>query len=250
LIDLLEADEVFTAGQFRERAIAVLGDLRHRGKLPVIAAGTGLYLRALLEGLADAPTRSEELRARLRAREKRAGPGSLHRLLARVDSEAAARIASRDTQKIIRAIEMRVLAGKSVGEIHRGGRAPLQGYAITKIGLLPPRAELYARIDARVESMMKAGWPSEVRGLVDRGIPADAKPFQFIGYSAIREAIKAGKNPGAAVPSIQLATRRFAKRQITWFRKEPGVHWLAGFGDNPEITLAALSLLRSVPAEA
>lgn len=243
LVDLVEPDEVFTAGQYRERAVEVLGDLRRRGKLPVITAGTGLYLRALLLGLAEAPTRSEELRERLRKRVKRSGPASLHRLLKRLDPDSAARIAPRDTQKIIRAVELRVLSGKPVGEIHRSGRTPLQGFAVTKIGLLSPRAQLYARIDARVKSMMNAGWPSEVQTLIRTGIPADAKPFQFIGYSALRELIQAGKNPEAAVPAIQQATRRFAKRQITWFRKEPDVHWLTGFGDDPEVVAAALNLI-------
>jgi len=242
LVDLVEPNEVFTAGQYRQRAMEVLEDLRRRNKLPVITAGTGLYLRALLEGLADAPTRSEELRERLRERVRRHGPASLHRLLARIDSEAAARIAPRDTQKIIRAIEMRILAGKSVAEIHRSGRSPLQGYDVRKIGLLPVRAQLYARIDARVEAMMAAGWMTEVRELIRRGVPAEAKAFQFIGYSDLRRQIEGKRNPAEVVPAIQQATRRFAKRQITWFRKEPRVHWLTGFGDDPDVFGAALKI--------
>ncbi|HTR47597.1 MAG TPA: tRNA (adenosine(37)-N6)-dimethylallyltransferase MiaA [Verrucomicrobiae bacterium] len=242
LTDLVEPDEIFTAGEYRQRAIKALEDLRRRKKLPIIAAGTGLYLRALLEGLADAPARSEELRERLRARAERHGAASLHRLLARLDREASDRIAPRDTQKIIRAVEMRVLTGKPVSEIHGSGRNPLQGYDIRKIGLLPPRTRLYARIDARVEAMMAAGWADEVRGLIHRGVPASSKPFQFIGYSELRNRVEAEKDPKAAIPAIQQATRRFAKRQITWFRKEPIVHWLTGFGDEPEILAAALKV--------
>ena len=124
LVDLVEPDEVFTAGEYRRRALEVLEDVRQRGKLPILTAGTGLYLRALLEGLADAPARSEELRERLREKAAQRGPEYLHRLLARLDREAAGRIAPRDTQKIIRAIEMRVLAGKPVGEIHRAAAPP------------------------------------------------------------------------------------------------------------------------------
>jgi tRNA dimethylallyltransferase len=226
----------------------VLEDVRQRGKLPILTAGTGLYLRALLEGLADAPTRSEELRERLRGKVQARGPEHLHRLLKRLDPEAANRIAARDTQKIIRAIEMRVLAGKAVGEIHRSGRNGLKGFTVTKIGLSPPRDRLYERIDARVNAMFAAGWADEVRRLVEMGVPADAKPFQFIGYSDLRNQIASGRAPTEVVEKIRQATRRFAKRQITWFRKEPDVHWLAGFGDDPDVIAAALQFARGVAA--
>ena len=240
LMDLVEPSEVFTAGDYRRRAIAALEDLRRRGRLPILTAGTGLYLRALVEGLADAPVRSEELRERLRRMATRRGPDHLHKVLARVDGEAAARIAPRDTQKIIRAIEMRLLAKKPVGEIHRGGRERLEDYDVMKIGLLPPRAALYARINARVESMIEAGWIEEVRRLISAGLPTDVKPFQFIGYAELREHIEGRIPRDEAIRCIQQATRNFAKRQITWFRKEPAVHWLSGFGDDPDIAAAAL----------
>ena len=142
---------------------------------------------------------------------------------------------ARDTQKIIRAIEMRLVTGKTVGEIHRSGRDPLAGYEVIKIGLLPPRAALYERIHARVEAMIRAGWIDEVRQLVADGVPADAKPFQFIGYAEWREHLAGRLGKEEAVLRIQQATRNFAKRQITWFRKESAVHWLEGFGDDPEI---------------
>lgn len=245
LVDLVEPHEVFTAGQYRQRALEVLEDLRQRKKTPILTAGTGLYLRALLEGLAEAPTRSDQLRERLGGRLKQHGTSYLYRLLARLDPESARRIAPRDAQKIIRALEIRVLAGKPVGEIHRAGRQPLEGYQIAKIGLLPPRAALYARINARVESMIKAGWPGEVAELIKRDIPAGAKPFQFIGYAELRRQIEGGRNPEEAVAAIQQATRRFAKRQITWFRKEPGVEWLTGFGDDLTVASAALGLARA-----
>jgi tRNA dimethylallyltransferase len=250
LVDLVEPDEVFTAGDFRRHALERLDDMRQRGKLPIITAGTGLYLRALLEGLADAPERSEELRERLRKRAAKHGPLHLHRVLARMDREAAARIAPRDTQKIIRAIEIRNLAGKSVGEVHRRGRSALGGFEIRKIGLQPPRDALYVRINTRVESMITAGWADEVRGLLARGVPADAKPFQFIGYAVLRERLIRGESSRAngcdiseAIPLIQQATRRFSKRQVTWFRKELNVHWLPGFGDDPKILSAALAAM-------
>jgi tRNA dimethylallyltransferase len=166
-------------------------------------------------------------------------------VLARMDPESAARISSPDTQKIIRAIELRLLTGKPMGEIHRSGRDALQGYEIIKIGLLPPRAALYARIHARTDAMLAAGWLEEMRRLVASGVPADAKPFQFIGYSQLRDHLAGRISEKDAVQQIQQATRRFAKRQLTWFRKEAGVHWLAGFGDAPEISSAALALVKS-----
>lgn len=274
LMDLAEPHEVFTAGDYRQRAIVVLDDLRARGKLPVLTVGTGLYLRALLEGLADAPTRSEELRTRLRERAAKRGPEHLHRVLTRLDAEAARRIAAQDEPKLIRAIEVCILAGKPISEVHRAGRAPLQGWTPVKIGLNPPRAALYDRINRRVQQMLEAGWLDEVRRLVAIGVPADAKPFQFIGYRELRAHLQRtagilpapdakrrgdftppqpstpprpaispqpaahGEDPIASPPSfeqtiaaIQQATRRYAKRQLTWFRKEPGVRWVAAFGD-------------------
>jgi tRNA dimethylallyltransferase len=256
LVDLVEPDEIFTAGDYRRHALLALDDLRRRSKLPILAAGTGLYLRALLEGLADAPTRSEELRDRLRRSAKQHGPVHLHKILARLDPASAARIAPRDTQKTIRAIEMRILAGKPVAEIFSAGRAhspdddrrkvrsnALEGYAITKIGLAPPRPALHARIDARVNEMLAAGWLDEVRALVSSGIPVDAKPFQFIGYADLRAHLEGRIPLAAAVANIQKSTRRFAKRQLTWFRREPDVHWLDSFGDADETIAAALDVI-------
>ena len=245
LMDLVEPAEIFTAGDYRRRALEALHDLRARKILPILTAGTGLYLRALLEGLAAAPQRSEEIRARLRQRAEQRGPEHLHRVLARLDSESAARISARDTQKVIRAIELRLLTGKPMGEIHRSGRDALQGYEIIKIGLLPPRAALYARIHARTDAMLAAGWLEEVRALVASGVSADAKPFQFIGYSQLREHLAGLITQEDAVHQIQQATRHFAKRQLTWFRKESSVHWLPGFGDAPEISAAALAIAKS-----
>lgn len=242
LIDLVEPYEVFTAGEYAARATTVLADVTARGRLPILTAGTGLYLRALLEGLSDAPARSEELRERLRRKVRVKGPLHLHAVLARLDPTAAQRIAAHDTQKVIRAIEMRILAGKAVHEIHGAGRKGLRGYAVTKIGLNPPRAALYEHIHARVEVMLASGWLEEVRRLIGEGVPRDAKPFQFIGYAELREHVEGRIPLEAAVASIQQATRRYAKRQLTWFRKEPGVHWLSGFGDDATIEQEALRI--------
>jgi tRNA dimethylallyltransferase len=245
LVDLIEPEQLFTAGEYRRRALEVLNDVRQRRKLPIITAGTGLYLRALLEGLADSPERSEAIRDRLRSSAELRGAGHLHRVLTHLDPESAARIAAPDTQKIIRAIEMRLIAGKSASEIHRAGRTPLEGYQPLRIGLMPPRQALYDRIHMRIGAMIHAGWIEEVAQLVKSGVPSDAKPFQFIGYSEWRACLAGTLTKKDAAQKIQQATRRFAKRQLTWFRREPNVHWLTGFGDAPEIFAAALKILNS-----
>ncbi|HEY6464670.1 MAG TPA: tRNA (adenosine(37)-N6)-dimethylallyltransferase MiaA [Candidatus Acidoferrales bacterium] len=248
LTDLVEPNEIFTAGEYRRRAISVLNDLKRRAKLPVVTAGTGLYLRALLEGLAEAPERSEELRSRLREMAQRSGPEYLHRLLAKIDREAAQRIAVRDTQKVIRAIEIRMLARQTVGDVHRSGREPLQGFRVVKLGLSPDRESLYARIEARTDHMIAAGWLDEVRKLVANNIFIDAKPFQFIGYAELNDHLEGKIGMEEAVRRIQRATRQFAKRQITWFRREPDVHWLAGFGDDPAVLEQASTIVMNVTA--
>jgi len=235
LIDVLTPIEDATAGGYRQMALAMLEDLRSRGRLPILTVGTGLYLRALLEGLADVPQRSEELRERLRASAEEHAPGYLHRLLKRLDPVAAGKIALADEQKLIRAVEVCVLARRPVSEVHGTGRSPLAGWRALKIGLIPPREALYARIHARTDAMLEQGWMEEVRSLMASGLPENAKPFDFIGYRELRQVLRGEKQLEEARAAIQQATRRYAKRQLTWFRKESGVHWLAGFGDDPRV---------------
>jgi len=244
LLDLVDPDFLFTAGEYRVRAIGVLQDLQQRSKLPVLTVGTGLYLRALLEGLADTPGRSEELRERLESRADALSPQFLHRVLRRLDPEAALRIGSRDRPKMIRAIEICLLTGRPISEIHQAGRTPLTGYGPIKIGLQPARAALYERIERRVHRMIEQGWLDEVAGLVRSGVSQNSKPFDFIGYSELSAHLGGTVTRPAATKAIAQATRRYAKRQVTWFRKEPAVHWLAGFGDDPAIVAAAEELVR------
>src|ERR1700722_13850510 len=154
LMDLVDPAELFTAAEYRRRAVEVLADLCGRNRLPIFTAGTGLYLRALLAGLSDAPARSESLRARLDASAARYGGAHLHRVLQRVDPTSAARISLRDRQKVVRALEIRFLSGRALAEVYRAGRDPLQDYAPLKIGLNPPRALLYEHIESRVLEML------------------------------------------------------------------------------------------------
>jgi tRNA dimethylallyltransferase len=235
LIDVLDASEAATAGGYRDLALAVLADMRKRGRLPILAVGTGLYMRALLEGLADLPLRSEELRERLRSSSGKRGGMHLHRVLQRMDREAAARIAATDEQKLIRAIEVCILTRKPISEVHRAGRNPLRGWRTLKIGLMPSREMLHERIDARTEAMIKSGWLDEVRGLLEAGIAENAKIFDFIGYLEMLGVLRGDLMAEKARTDIQLATRHYAKRQITWFRKDKTIRWFAGSGDDAEV---------------
>jgi tRNA dimethylallyltransferase len=232
LIDVLDASEAATAGGYRDLALAVLEDMRKRRKLPTLAVGTGLYMRALLDGLADLPLRSEELRERLRASSRKRDGIYLHRMLQRMDAEAAARIAPTDEQKVIRAIEVCILTRKPISEVHRAGRKPLEGWRPVKVGLMPSREMLYERIDARTKAMMENGWLAEVRGLLDAGIAENAKIFDFIGYREMLAAVRGELTMEKARAAIQVATRHYAKRQMTWFRRDKSIRWFAGPGDD------------------
>ena len=156
---------------------------------------------------------------------------------------SAARIAATDLPKMIRAIEVCLEAGRPMSEVHRQPRARLEGFSPIRVGLLPPRARLYNRIEKRVEAMLAAGWLDEVRGLLACGLDPAEKPFQFIGYSELRAHLGGVVELSQAVKSIQQATRRYAKRQITWFKREPGVEWFAGFGDDLETANTVLAYL-------
>ena len=235
MLDLVDPTFPFTAGEYRLRAVAVLKDLRQRSRLPILTVGTGLYVRALLEGLADAPARSEELRARLESRADAHSLQYLHRVLRRLDPKAAVRIGPRDRPKMIRAIEVCLLTGRPLTEVHQAGRERLEGYVPIRIGLQPPRAALYDRIERRVQTMLERGWLEEVAGLARNGVPFAAKPFDFIGYSELRAHLEGTITLASAKKAISQATRHYAKRQLTWFRKEPLVHWLPGFGDDAAI---------------
>jgi len=249
LLGVLDGNDASTAGGYRELAIAALNGLRARKKLPVLTVGTGLYLRALVDGLADVPQRSEETRERLRDAAEKHAFGYLHRILNRIDLESARKIAPADEQKLIRAIEVCLLTKKPLSQVHRSGRDPLQGWRPLKIGLMPDRDALYERVHARTDAMLARGWLDEVRRLLESGAPGNAKAFDFIGYRELRKVLLSEMSLEQARTTIQQATRRYAKRQMTWFRRERDVHWLAGFGDDPRIQNQALEYARSQIAD-
>ena len=230
LIDVAEPDEPFTAGEYSRRARVALMEIAARGRLPIVTGGTGLYLRALTEGLFPGPERREELRARLRRSAERHGNGWLHRLLTRLDATTAERIHANDTAKLIRAIEVCVAARKPMSEVL--GRDPLVGFRLLRIGLNPARAALYERLNRRCAEMFAAGLVDETRGLLDRFGPV--KALDSLGYRQ-GLAVLAGKlSIEAALAAAQKGHRNYAKRQMTWFRREPEVRWIEGFGDEAE----------------
>ena len=249
LIDVFSANHAATAGGYRQLALQTLEDLRRRERLPVFTVGTGLYLRALLEGLADVPQRSEELREGLRASVEEHPSGYLHRVLKKLDPEAAQKIAPADEQKLIRAVEVCILTRKPISEVHRTGRVPLEGWRALKIGLMPPREKLIERIHARTDAMLERGWMREVQALLESGLSGDSKPFDFIGYRELRSVLRGETTLEEARGAIQQATRRYAKRQLTWFRREAGVHWFPGFGDDPGVQARVMELLQAQDLE-
>lgn len=245
LLDTLEPDQVFTAGDYRREALRVLAGVRERAKLPILVGGTGLYLRALLLGLFEGPPRSEALRARLKARAARRGRESLHRLLQRLDAATAARVAPRDTQKVTRALEVCLVSRRPMSALLKRGRAGLRGYRVFKIGLNPERARLHARINHRVEQMFSGGLLEETRALLARSEGRGGfKALQALGYREARAALEGKMSVTEAVRQAQAATRRYAKRQMTWFGREADVAWYEGFGDEEEIERQVLDGLR------
>ena len=250
LLDCLEPAEAYNAGDYRRDALKVLADLRRRSKLPVFAGGTGLYLRALLLGLFEGPVRSEALRERLRAMVDGRGREFLHRLLARLDRAAAARIQPRDTQKLIRAVEVCILARQPLSEMQARGRIGLDGYHVIKLGLDPPRARLYDRINRRVEAMFVAGLMEETRAFLNLPDAARIKPLGALGYRQACAAWEGKISREEAVTATQIATRHYAKRQLTWFRREADITWFEGFGDDPQVQHRILETVGRTPAAA
>lgn len=235
LLDCLDPAEPFTAGDFRREAAKVIEGIRERGNLPILVGGTGLYLRALLMGLFEGPPRSEALRARLRTMAERRGHEFVHRLLKRLDPDSAGRIDARDLQKVIRAVEVCVVAGKALSDLQARGREPLSGYECFKIGLNPDREKLHARINRRVERMFAAGLEDETRRMLARPDATSIKGLGSLGYRQVAAALRGEITLEEAVRDTQAATRHYAKRQMTWFRREPDMNWFAGFGDDPRL---------------
>jgi len=239
LLDFFDPAGYMTAGEYARSARATLLQIKSREALPIVVGGTGLYLRALLEGLFAGPQRSEQLRERLRQRSEEKGSAYLHRILGRLDPAAAAKIHAHDLPKLVRAIEICLASRTKMTEIWQQGRDPLHGFRIVRIGLDPDRNALYQRINQRAQRMFEAGLVEETRTLLAKYGEA-ARPLAALGYKQAIQLLRGAINHETAVQAAQQAHRNYAKRQMTWFRREPEVLWLAGFGDNPRVQNEAI----------
>jgi tRNA dimethylallyltransferase len=249
LFDCVDPCAYITAGEYARQARQVLGEIAARGRLPIVVGGTGLYLRALLEGLFPGPQRSEELRERLRERAAARGSDHLHRILQRLDHTSAEKIHTNDTPKLIRAIEVCLMSRKhgarrKMTELWQQGRDPLQGFRILRVGLDPDRAALYDRINRRAERMFQTGLVEEAEVLLQK-YGAAARSLGSLGYKQAVQFLRGELTREQAVQAAQQAHRNYAKRQITWFRREPEVTWLRGFGDDPGIQAEAVARLQT-----
>jgi tRNA dimethylallyltransferase len=247
LIDVASPAEPYTAGDYSRQARAALRQIAERGALPILSGGTGLYLRALLDGLAVAPRRDDALRRRLKRSATRHTAGWLHRVLTRIDPPAAARIHANDEPKLVRALEVSLTARRPLSDMLAAGRDPLTGFRILRLGLEPDRKALYARIDARAAAMFQAGLVEETRALLDVYGPVDA--MGALGYRQAASLLRGDITETEAIKSAQQGHRNYAKRQLTWFRREPGVFWMPGFGDDPGVQASAFEAVRHLPRE-
>ena len=238
LFDAVDPNQYMTAGEYARHAREVLADIKQRGRMPIVVGGSGLYLRALLEGLFPGPERSEELRQRLRARLEQCGAEWLHRILKRLDPTAAGNIHPNDTPKVIRAIEVCMTAREPMSELWKRGRDPLQGFRILRLGLDPDRNALYTRINERAQRMFDNGLVEETRALIDKYPGAWA--LSSLGYKQAAQYLSGEIDLKVAIWAAQQAHRNYAKRQMTWFRREPEVQWLNGFGDERSVQERAI----------
>jgi tRNA dimethylallyltransferase len=247
LLDCIAPTSHITAGEYARQARQVLDEIKARQHLPIVVGGTGLYLRALLEGLFPGPQRSEELRERLRERASSCGSHHLHKILRRLDPPAAEKIHPNDTAKLIRAIEVCVTSKNKMTDLWRQGRDPLHGFRILRLGLDPDRQALYARINQRAQNMFEDGLIEETKTLLNKYGTA-ATGLSSLGYKQAAQFLRGELTREQAMQAAQQAHRNYAKRQLTWFRREPEVHWLRGFGDDANIQQQAGDQLAIIAA--
>lgn len=247
LVDVADPGEPFTAGEYARQARAALNEIAQRGHFPIVVGGTGLYLRALLEGLFPGPLRSDELRRRLRSRTAERGSDYLHRILRRLDPTSAAKIHPNDRPKLIRAVEVCLTARGPMSELWQQGRDPLRGFRVLRLGLNPPREMLYDRINRRAAKMFDDGLVAETQSLLQRfGDAREITPIHSLGYEQALQHLHGGLTLVQAIAAAQQGHRNYAKRQLTWYRREPDVAWLGGFGDDPALLHRAAVLIRNL----
>ena len=226
LVDMVDVTETYSAARYAADASAVIRDIHARGKVPILAGGTGFYYRALVRGLFPGPARDEALRARLDRIAAGRGVEALHRWLARVDAESAGRVMPRDQKRLVRALEVYLLTGRPLSAHFADTASPLAGWTIRTFGLDVPRDVLRARVVARVEQQFARGVVDEVRRLIAAGVPPTAHAFSGLVYRQIIEMLQGVRNEADTRALIVQENMRYAKRQLTWFRHEAGIHWI------------------------
>ncbi len=234
LLDVVDPDQTFSVADFIRLAKAAIAGIRRQGKLPVVVGGTGLYIRGLTEGLLDAPAGDQSLREELLALE-RDQPGSLYRRLAQVDPPSAERLNAGDLLRIVRALEVYMLAGRPLSEFQREHAFQDRPYVTLKIGLMPERETLYQRIDERAGRMLAEGLLAESRALLDQGYEPGLKSLQTIGYREAILHLQGKLSLEEAIALIQRDTRRYAKRQLTWFRRDSSIIWVDSLAESVKI---------------
>ncbi len=247
LLDVVTPDSFYSAGDYARDARAAIAGIVGRGRLPIVTGGTGLYLRALLQGLFPGPRRSAALRERLAGKAENLGALYLHRILRRLDPASAARIHANDVPKTIRAIEVTLAAAQPMSQVWNAGRDALTGYHILRLGLDPERGRLYQRINARASAMFAQGLILETRELMARYGPAPA--LDSLGYRQALQHLSGTLTLEQAIAAASQGHRNYAKRQLTWFRREPHVRWLHGLGDDPALCAQAEGLIEAARGE-
>jgi tRNA dimethylallyltransferase len=236
LLDFLPPEVSYTAADWARDALAKIEEIEARGHTALLVGGSGFYLRALREPFFEAPPTDAHLRSRLVSLRERRGAEYLHRILQRLDPERAARLSPRDWSRVQRALELRLQTGvKLSARMNQRPSTPPQVARLRVLALSPPRAELFRRINLRVEAHFRAGLVEEVRSLLARGVPAERSALGAHGYRRVVEYLRGQRTLESAVEQTKLDVRHYAKRQLTWFRREPGVEWIEGFGDETRV---------------
>jgi tRNA dimethylallyltransferase len=243
LIDVVEPTTDYTAAQYARDASRVVREIHGRGRVPIVVGGTGFYYRALTRGLFPGPGRDAELRARLESLASRRGTGFVHRLLRRVDPPSGARIQPRDLKRMVRALEVYFLTGEPLTAHFARTEPPLPEFTPVAVALTLPPALLAARLARRVDEQFARGLVAEVEGLLVRGVPPDARPFSGLVYRQVLEHLRGVRDEAATRTLIVQENRRYARRQLIWFRKEPTLRWFDGPGESSEVQAGVIRVL-------
>jgi tRNA dimethylallyltransferase len=243
MVDVVEPTEEYSAARYAREAAAVIRDVTARGRLPILAGGTGFYYRALTRGLFEGPSRDEPLRRRLERVAAVRGPERLHRWLAQIDPPSAARIAPPDVKRVVRALEVWILTGRPLTEHFADTASPLPDYDVIAVALQIPPEETADRVARRVHAQFEQGLLDEMRGQLARGVPETALPFTGLVYRQALEHLHGVRDEASTRELIILENRKYSRRQLIWFRKEPNLRWLHASGERPDTQDAVAQLL-------